>query len=318
MTTTADNGTALAVRKMTDKQIRTRMDLNRQAGYGLEKATTAQLNIIFLLCQRYKLDPVSDITLFEGRPFITIDGRLRLLRRHAEYRGFDCRPMRADEKVMWGYESDDIVVEACIRTATWGEIKARGKVTRAEVDGARERAERDRRRPAPIGVHPVEIAEKRAIARAERAAFGQDALPDDDEIEAVVTEIAAERRDPERNKALAADYDRIIGTDEDWDRSATPPPTARDQATADPDELTRQVAGAVLTEEQRPPPSREDLWAENRALVKRAAELKLTGVPTLPGRSGENVVAEANEVLRERIRNVELDQKLAVEQQGAR
>lgn len=201
---------ALAVR---DKRIQTRMELNKQAGYGLEKANKAQLNIIFLLCQRYGLDPVTDITLFQGRPFITIDGRLRLLRKHPEYRGYTCRPLGAPEKEMWGYAADDVVVECTIRTTSYGEISARGKCNPKEGQ--------------PVGkLHPVELAEKRAIARAERAAFGMDTVLDDDEVSTTTVTLVQERDDPVKIAADSARYAEIFPPNYDEDSSSTSDATA--------------------------------------------------------------------------------------------
>src|SRR5215831_10824592 len=188
MSEPGSNGTALA---LSDKQIRTRLEVAKQPGYGLEDATPAQLNLIYLLCQRYRLDPLFHITLFRGRPFVTIDGRVELAKRHPEYRGFRTRPLTKDEKVAWDYRPDDLVVECTISTKSWGEIASRGKVSAAE-----------RTKNTPTGTNPQEMAEKRAIARAARLAFGQSAYLDEDEAE-------QERSDPERVARLAKRYDEI-------------------------------------------------------------------------------------------------------------
>lgn len=256
--------TALATREYSDQQIRTRIELNRSAGYGLERASQAQLNTVFFLCQRYDADPLTDITLFEGRPFWTIDGRLRFMRRHPDFRGYDCRPLTKAEKPDWGYEPDDIVIECTIRTANWGNIKARGKVTHAEVMGARERAEREHKRPAPIGVHPVEIAEKRAIARAERAAFGQDAVPDDDEIAEAVTTVIEQRNDPAKLQRDAAEYQRIYGDfyPDEGTTSTASPAVVEDEAPVEPS----PSAGAVVASKSHP------LWKRWLELERKARE----------------------------------------------
>lgn len=250
---------ALAVRDYSDSQIKQRITLNQKAGYGLEKATAAQLNIVFLLCQRYDLDPVEDLTLYEGRPWITVSGRLRLLRRHPEYRGFDCRPLSKDEKEAWGYAVDDIVVEATVRTERWGDIRARGKVSAAEMQAARSRAQESGRRAAPIAIHPVEIAEKRAIGRAERAAFGQDAILDEDQVDEAIRTVVTERNDPERIKRNSAEYDRTIGA-ADWGerdpyqtisaRESVPSPVVGDDASADATSNPPDAAGALVPEQQ--------------------------------------------------------------------
>jgi hypothetical protein len=305
MTTT--ESTALAVREYSDSAIKTRMKLNQQAGYGLEKASPAQLNIVFLLCQRYQLDPVSDLTLFEGRPFITIDGRLRLLRRHPDYRGYACRPLLKDEKVAWGFEPEDIVVECVIRTATWGEISARGRVAATEVEGARERARQSGRKAAPIGTHPVEIAEKRAIARAERAAFGQEAVLDDEEIEEATHVVIAERNDPARVAAGAAAYDRIIAPNYDDDlpdERAEVQPAGAPTPAAEPED-----ADLVQVARER-----------NESACKEAEEIGVKGVKQLRWAKTDAIedierkTFEAEE--RTRSRNNEIDADLAAQGSG--
>jgi len=193
MSEPGSNGTALA---LSDKQIRTRLEVAKQPGYGLEEATSAQLNLIYLLCQRYRLDPLFHITLFRGRPFVTIDGRIELAKRHPEYRGFRTRPLTKDEKVAWDYRADDLVVECTISTKSWGDITSRGKVSASE-----------RGKNTPVGSNPQEMAEKRAIARTARLAFGQSAYLDEDEAE-------QEQSDPQRQAQLARRYDEIYGEPE--------------------------------------------------------------------------------------------------------
>ena len=197
MAEAGSNGTvALA---LSDKQIRTRLEVAKQPGYGLEEATSGQLNLIYLLCQRYRLDPLFHITLFRGRPFVTIDGRIELAKRHAEYRGFRTRPLTKEEKVAWDYRPDDLVVECTISTNSWGDITSRGKVSASE-----------RGKNTPVGSNPQEMAEKRAIARTARLAFGQSAYLDEDEAE-------QEQHDPQRQAQLAKRYDEIYGEESEAD-----------------------------------------------------------------------------------------------------
>jgi hypothetical protein len=204
--------TDLATHALTDQQIQTRIELNKKAGWGLEKGTSPQLNMVFLYCQKHQLLPGDDVTLYEGRPWLTLDGRVKLMRRHPEYRGFSCKPLSKADKEAWGYQTDDIVIECTIRTSTWGEISARGKVSKEEAEGVQIQG----RRMSPVArIHPVEMAEKRAISRAERAAFGLDAVLDDDELEASALQVITERNDPERVAAGAAEFDRIFPPDEE-------------------------------------------------------------------------------------------------------
>lgn len=279
------NGTTtLAVREFSDKQIRTRLEAASKPGFGMEKATRDQLNMVYLLAKHYDVDPAVDITLFQGRPFFTIDGRVRLMKRHPQYAGYRVRPLPKDEKEAWGYREDEIVVECSIRTREWGEITARGKVSPDEF----------RRQPVAAS-HPQEMAEKRAIARASRMAFGQD-VPDEDATGFVIEE----RNDPVRTKALAADYTRIFGTEDDADHVRAVVPAEDEQA-------------FVPMREQDVEDGEETPWQRNRRLVARAQELGLQGMPTLSGRAKPDAITEANAVLAERIENAEIDARLTEE-----
>lgn len=300
MTTTEQS---LATREYSDSAIRTRIELNSKAGYGLQSATQAQLNTVFLLCQRYDADPLTDITLFEGRPFWTIDGRLRFMRRHPDFRGFDCRPLTRDEKEAWGYEPDDIVIEATIRTARWGDVKARGKVTRLEVDGARERATREHKRPAPIGVHPVEIAEKRALARAERAAFGQDAVPDDEEIAEAAQTVIERRSDPVRNALNAARYEHVFGTEDSGTAYDLPEQKGGEAEAPSPQQESESVPPAGPAE----PEGTSQAFHRNMELGMDATSMGIKGIGHLRAKDDWpiQVVLDANAKLEEKIRGAE-------------
>lgn len=173
---TETNGTALAISKppaFTDQQLRRRLQVARSTeGFGLQNASSAQLEQVYLLCQRYRLDPELHLTLYRGRPFVTIDGRVELARRNPDYRDFRSRPLNKDEKDAWDYARDDLVVECTIRTHSGAEYVSRGKVTANERKGN-----------TPTATHPQEMAEKRAFARTARLAFGQSAYLDEDDAE---------------------------------------------------------------------------------------------------------------------------------------
>ena len=195
------------LRKLEPAELKRRIELNRNAKFGLEQATPAQLNIIYLLCRRWSLDPITDITLFQGQPWITVEGHLRLLRQHPDYRGFEQHPLTVEQKNAWGYGEADVVVETIIHTAKTGDISQRGVVFRAEIDQARAAAEQAGRRAAPLATHFVAIAEKRSLARAHRAAFGQD-LPTEEEMLAEV-EVEMARR-TEVTQVDSAKHDEIF------------------------------------------------------------------------------------------------------------
>ncbi len=256
--TATENGAALAVRTFTDTQLQTRIKANINARYGLQDASPAQLNTIFLLAKRWQLDPINELTLYEGQPFITLDGRLQLMRRNPDYRGYRTRPLKREEREDWGYEPDDVVVECTVLTHTHGDITERGCVRRAEIDGARARAKASGKRAAPVGIYVPEIAEKRAIARASRAAFGQD-VPDEDEVGYVIEE----RNAPAKVALDAARYTEIMGTeDESYHLGAMPAaetsavqPPAPARAPDPSQSGARGPAEAMVTSKRSP------LWA---------------------------------------------------------
>jgi len=207
---TQSNGTALARMDppaLTDQQLRRRLQVAHSKGFGLQDATNEQLEQVYLLCQRYRLDPELHLTLFRGRPWVTIDGRVELAKRNPDYLDFVCRPLSKDEKDAWDYARDDLVVECTIRCRSGATFQANGKVTAAERKGQ-----------TPAATHPQEMAVKRAFARTARLAFGQSAYLDDDDLE------QEQRDDPEQQKRLAQRYEEIFMADEDE------PPPAENQA----------------------------------------------------------------------------------------
>jgi len=180
---------------LTDQQLRRRLQVAHSKGFGLQDATNEQLEQVYLLCQRYRLDPELHLTLFRGRPWVTIDGRVELAKRNADYLDFRTRPLSKDEKDAWDYARDDLVVECTIRCRSGATFVANGKVTASERKGQ-----------TPAATHPQEMAVKRAFARTARLAFGQSAYLDDDDLE--------QEPDPKEQARLAQRYTEIFSQDE--------------------------------------------------------------------------------------------------------
>lgn len=303
MTTT--ESTALAVRdSLTDAQIQQRIKLHRAPGFGLERAAPAALNLLFLYCQKHQLLPGDDVTLYDGKPFLQISGVVKAMRRHPEYRGYACRPLNAADKEAWGYDAGDIVIECTIRTDRWGEISARGKVSKDEAAGV----QRAGARLNPVArLHPVEMAEKRAIARAQRAAFGLDAVVDEEEFEQAAHTVITERNDPARIAAGAARYDEVIAPNYDEDlpiaisAAPEPQPVAAESEPADADLL--QAA-------------RE----RNKEACDQAEAIGVKGVRQLRAQAADTLedierkTFEAEE--RTRSRNNEIDASMAAQSSG--
>jgi hypothetical protein len=201
------NGTALARMDgqknppaLTDQQLRRRLQVAHSKGFGLQDATNEQLEQVYLLCQRYRLDPELHLTLFRGRPFVTIDGRVELAKRNPDYLDFRTRPLTKDEKDAWDYARDDLVVECTIRCRSGASFAAMGKVTAAERKGQ-----------TPAATHPQEMAVKRAFARTARLAFGQSAYLDEDDV------LQEQEPDSDKQAQLAQRYTEIFSDEEDAD-----------------------------------------------------------------------------------------------------
>lgn len=284
-----------AIERASSAQLKQRIELNRKARFGLETATPDQLNVIFFLAQRMDLDPLTDITLMHGHPWYTINGTLRMMRRHPEYAGFRQWPLNPEDKVIGGWASDDIVWATEIRTRSWGPIVQWGKVTQAEVQEALAAADRSNKRAAPIAYNPVEIAQKRSAQHAIRAAFGQDAAPDEQEMERLLAEEIAVRKDPVKQAQDTERYDQVFGTDEQWDQAA-------DRARPLPAPEAEEPEADVVEPEEV---ERARAWSRNRQLTEVAARLKVKA-PTLSVRATTAEIEAANDALDEQLRQVQV------------
>jgi hypothetical protein len=198
-----DNGMSMA-------QIERRIELNKKSGWGLEKGSQPQLNLLALYCHKHHFLPGDDCTLYEGKPWITIDGRVKLMRRNADYRGHTLRPLKPEEKVDWGFDTDDVVIEALVYVAGYpNPIQGHGRVRKAERMG-----HADGSRMNPIAkIHPVELATKRALARAERFAFGTEAYVDDEDVDDAVQTVVTEAREHQAERAQK--YRQIYDAEEE-------------------------------------------------------------------------------------------------------
>ena len=197
-----------AIERMSDTRLQQRIDMNRDARFGLESATPEQLNVAFVVAKHLQLDPLFDLTLFQGHPWITLSGELRLLHRHPEYVTHRQYALTEQQKIDGGWAADDVVWATEILKANGHTVTQWGKITRAEI-------EQGQQRKTPHGMHPVEMVQKRSLARARKFAFGGEEQLDQTQIEEILRTETALRGDPARQKALAAKYVTIYGDDGD-------------------------------------------------------------------------------------------------------
>ncbi len=163
--------TTQAIRELDNDKLMARVP--DRYGTSIEVSKPMKLQLA-QLARLYGLDPLWDLMVFEGHPFVTYDGRLRKLREHPDYRNHRVRPLNKTEKEEWGYEPGDLVIQCDVDMGQRGVITDWGIVRATEVSAALERAKRDGKKSAPVGIHPQQIAIKRAVARASRQAVGID------------------------------------------------------------------------------------------------------------------------------------------------
>lgn len=212
--------TTRALSDLSQEQLQSRVEARFA---GIADATPALRAQIVGLAKLYRLDPLFDLTIYEGQPYVTYEGRLRKLREAAEYRGHTVRPLDRAEKAAWGYAPDDLVVQCDVEMSGRGIVRDWGVVHRGEIERALQRARELQRRPAPVGVHPQLIALKRAVARASRQAVGIHLPTLDREDEATpvrVTEVRAELAP----RAVAAPDPEAVARRRFWATAQGAPP----------------------------------------------------------------------------------------------
>jgi len=144
--------------------------------YGTTIEVSPQQRVMLAQIARlYQLDPLWDLMLYEGRPYVTYEGRLRKLREAAGYQGHRVRPLNREEKEAWGFDPQDLVVQCDVEMGSHGVVTDWGVVRAEEITAAIEKQRRNNAsKPAPVASHPQQFALKRAIARASRQAVGID------------------------------------------------------------------------------------------------------------------------------------------------
>jgi hypothetical protein len=163
--------------------------------------TVAERNLLADICIQYKLDPLmSEVTVYQGRPYVTYDGRMRKAQETKLLDGIETRPATADEKKAFECADGDYlwvanvhVKEKSFPFVGWGYVRARETQPPVKADGSQGRAGY-----RPSEVNPNRMAEKRAEMFALRKAFHLplptfiDGTPAGDEEPEYVTVIEAE------------------------------------------------------------------------------------------------------------------------------
>lgn len=208
--TATDNSRALIPAQQTALQVDAKeaesfagqLMKHAQAGGPLfpKDMTQSQAVQMARLSLAYGLDPIAgELILYQGRPYVTIDGRVRKAQENAAYDGLECNPATDDERKAFRCGEDEHLWIARVwrkdrRLPFVGYGRAAGKGDRNPVSQT----------------YAQEMAQKRAKARALRDAFAmplpsyEDDAPDN-----------ASRRDfpPHRTGPVIEGESRVIDAD---------------------------------------------------------------------------------------------------------
>lgn len=134
--------------------------------------TPQEKALVIQVAVSYGLDPLmGELTVYQGRPFVTIDGRYRKAHESGDLDGVESRPATKQEREAWEIPEGDYFFRAEVRKkgcgypfVGWGHVKAH------------ELTDMSKRNPGSlaspvVAENPQRMAEKRAEAQALRKAF---------------------------------------------------------------------------------------------------------------------------------------------------
>jgi hypothetical protein len=125
-------------------------------------------------CARsYGFDPLmGEITIYQGRPFVSIDGRYRKAQETGQLDGIETRPATRQEREDWQIPDGDYFFRSDVyRKGASHPFTGWGRVRGAETTPGSNRAGDTTSVYKPVQSNPQRIAEKRADAQALRKAF---------------------------------------------------------------------------------------------------------------------------------------------------
>jgi len=150
-----------ALTTMTENQMLTRIGSAKFP----QELTAPDKKALALAAITYGFDPLmGEISIFQGRPFVSIDGRYRKAQETGKLDGVRTRPATKQEREQWEIPDGDyfFLAEVFVKGSSmpfqgWGRIRA-GEIN---VNG----------KFKPVDTNPQRMAEKRAEAQALRKAF---------------------------------------------------------------------------------------------------------------------------------------------------
>ncbi len=154
------------------------------AGLWPQTATPQQLQLIAKAALAYGLDPLmGELILYQGKPFIGIDGRRRLDSRAGHHPSIKFRPLTAEEKEWFteagSMEEGDLAGYCILEDRNTNQVvEGFGKVTKAQREEMRTKQGGGTYKASPVlSAHPIEMFEKRCETRARKMAYGPNPIP---------------------------------------------------------------------------------------------------------------------------------------------
>ena len=156
-------GSSTALMAMSESTMIERVDKAK----FIKDLSPAEKKRLALVCITYGFDPImGEMTIYEGNPYVSVDGRYRKAQETGLLMGVESRPATKDERAMWEISTEDKFFRAVVKKLVGGqtaEFVGWGRVTAGEIQRANQYI--------PVSTNPMRMAEKRAEVQALRKAF---------------------------------------------------------------------------------------------------------------------------------------------------
>lgn len=159
-----------ALQKMTQPQMLDRINAARFPS----ELTAPDKRLLAMVAITYGFDPLmGEITIYQGRPYVSIDGRRRKAQETGHYTGLKKRPATQEERAAWQIPDGDYFfkAEVYVKGGGFNCFEGWGRVRKAETKPGSTRQGDTTSTYKPIQFDPQGMAAKRAEAQALRAAF---------------------------------------------------------------------------------------------------------------------------------------------------
>ena len=126
--------------------------------------TEPEKKLLAMVAISYGFDPLmGEITIYQGKPYVSIDGRYRKAQETGLLNGVHTRPATKQEREEWQIPDGDFFILATVEVKGGGKFEGWGRVRKAEMVGGKGYK--------PVETNPQNQASVRAEHRALRKAF---------------------------------------------------------------------------------------------------------------------------------------------------